>query len=80
MGEQTETNSVLTPLGCVHTNRFEFSRVPVKSLDAACFIFVRLQCSGVTEEIDVEWPILLVKDHEAIYDASRREHRNRVLL
>ena len=28
--------------------------------------------------MDVEKLILLVKDHEAIYDASRCEHRNRV--
>jgi len=34
----------------------------------------------VTDEMDVEKLILLVKDHEAIYDASRCEHRNRVLL
>jgi len=34
----------------------------------------------VTEEIDVEKLILLVKDHEAIYDASRCEHRNCVLF
>ena len=31
------------------------------------------------EEMDVQKLILLVKDHEAIYDASRFEHRNRVL-
>jgi hypothetical protein len=30
--------------------------------------------------MDVEKLILLVKDHEAIYDASRFEHRNGVLL
>jgi rRNA pseudouridine-1189 N-methylase Emg1 (Nep1/Mra1 family) len=29
------------------------------------------------EEMDVEKFILLVKDHEAIFDASRCEHRNR---
>jgi hypothetical protein len=29
------------------------------------------------EEMDVEKLILLVKDHEAIFDASRCEHRNR---
>ena len=52
----------------------------VKSLDTACFIFVRLQWSGVTEEMDVEKLILLVKDHGAIYKASRCEQRNRVLL
>jgi len=31
------------------------------------------------EEVDAEKLILLVKDPEAIYDASRCEHRNRVL-
>jgi len=30
--------------------------------------------------MDVEKHILLLKDHEAIYDASRCERRNRVLL
>jgi hypothetical protein len=30
--------------------------------------------------MDVEKFLLLVKDQEAIYDASRCEHRNRVLL
>jgi len=30
--------------------------------------------------MDVEKLIVLVKDHEAIYDASRCEHRNSVLL
>jgi hypothetical protein len=29
------------------------------------------------EEMDVEKLILLEKDHEAIFDASRCEHRNR---
>ena len=29
------------------------------------------------EEMDVEKLILLVKDHEAIFDVSRCEHRNR---
>jgi hypothetical protein len=29
------------------------------------------------EEMNVEKLILLVKDHEAIFDASRCEHRNR---
>ena len=55
------------------------------SLDAACSIFVsQTQLIGhdgcyLEEEMDVEKLILLVKDHEAIYDASRCEHRNRVL-
>jgi hypothetical protein len=35
---------------------------------------------GGTEEMDVEKLILLVKDHEKIYDASRSEYRNRFLL
>jgi hypothetical protein len=46
----------------------------------ASFSSVRLQWSGGTEEMDVEKLILLVKDHEKIYDASRYEYRNRVLL
>ena len=57
----------------------------VMRLDATCSIFVsqtpvigRDGCC-LEKEIDVEELILLVKDHEAIYDASRREHRNRVL-
>jgi len=57
----------------------------VKSLDAACSIFAsqtlmigRDGCYLV-EEMDVEKLVRLVKDHEAIYDASRCEHRNRVL-
>jgi ribulose kinase len=55
----------------------------VKSLDAACSIFVRhtlvTERDGYyfEEEMDVEKLILLVKDHEAIFDASRCEHRNR---
>ena len=36
----------------------------VKSPDAVCFIFVRLQWSGVMEEMDVQKLILLIKDHE----------------
>jgi hypothetical protein len=32
------------------------------------------------EEMDVEKLILLVKDNEAIYDASRCEHQNHILL
>jgi hypothetical protein len=54
----------------------------VKSLDAACSIFVsqalvigRGGCY-LEEEMDVEKLILLVKDHEPIFDASRCEHRN----
>jgi ribulose kinase len=55
----------------------------VKRLDAACSIFVsqthvigRDGCY-LEEEMDVEKLILLVKDHEANFDASRCEHRNR---
>ena len=74
------------PRQCVHPSRVESSRVTrVKSLDAACSIFVsqtlvigRDGCY-LEEEMNVEKLILLVKDHEAIYDASRCEHRNRVL-
>jgi len=57
----------------------------VRSLDAACSVFVsqtlvigRDGCY-LEEEMDVEKLILLVKDHEAIFDASRCEHRNRDL-
>jgi len=53
----------------------------VKSLDAACSIFVRLIIVRdgwyLLQEMDVERLILLVKDHETIFDASRCEHRNR---
>ena len=49
----------------------------VKSLGAACSIFVsqtlvigHVGCY-LEEEMDVEKLIILVKDHEAIYDASR---------
>ena len=55
------------------------------SLDAACSIFVsqtlviRRDGCCLEEEMDVEKNILLVKDHEAIYNVSRCEHRNRVL-
>jgi len=55
----------------------------VKSLDAVCSIFVsqtlligRDGCY-LEEEMGVERLILLVKDHEEIFDASRCEHRNR---
>ena len=69
----------------VHTSRE--SRVEshescwVKSLDASCFIFVS-QTPVIRRDgkNDVEKLIVLVKDHEAIYDASRCEHRNRFLL
>jgi len=55
------------------------------SLDAACSIFVSLTLvigrdgCYLEEEMDVGRRILLVKNHEAIYDASRCGHRNRVL-
>ena len=57
----------------------------VKSLDAACSIFVsqtlvigRDGCY-LEEEMGTEKLILLLKNHEAIYDALRCEHRNGVL-
>ena len=55
----------------------------VTSLDAACSLFVSQTLvigrdGYLEEEIDVEKFILLVKDHEAIYYASRCEHRNRI--
>ena len=55
----------------------------VKSLDAACSIFVSqtlvIGSDGyyLEEEMDVEKLIILVKDHEAIFDDSRCEHWNR---
>ena len=78
------------PRQCLHTSRVESSRVdshescPVKSLDATCSIFVQTLVIGrdgcyLEEEMDVEKLILLVKDHEAIDDVLRCEHRNRVL-
>jgi len=74
------------PLRSVQTSRVEsHESCRVMSLDAACSIFVsQTQLIGhdgcyLEEEMDVEKLILLVKDHEAIYDASRCEHRNRVL-
>jgi len=75
------------PRQCVHTSRVESSRVELghMSLDAACSIFVsqtlvigRDSCC-LEEEMDVEKLILLVKDHEEIYDSSRCEHGNRVV-
>ena len=73
------------------SSRVESSRVEshescrAKSLDVACSIVVsgtlvigRDGCC-LEEEMDVEKLILLVKEHEAIYNASRCEHRNRVL-
>ena len=56
-----------------------------KSLDATCSIFVSqtlvIGHDGcyLEEEMDAKKLILLVKDHEAIYDALRCEHGNRVL-
>ena len=55
------------PQQCVGTH--QQSRVEshescrVKSLDATCFIFVRLKWSGWTKEMGVEKRILLVKDY-----------------
>jgi hypothetical protein len=46
----------------------------------ALFSSVRLQSSGVMEEMDVEELILLVKDFNAIYDAWHCEHRKSVLI
>ena len=75
----------------VESSRVESSQVEshescrVTSLDAACSIFVsqtpvigRDGCY-LEEEMDVEKFFPLVKDQEAIYDASRCAHRNRVL-
>jgi hypothetical protein len=70
------------PLWCVHTSRVKSSHT---SLDATRSIFVsqtlvigRDGCY-LEEEMDAEKLILLVKDHEAIYDASHCEHGNRFL-
>jgi hypothetical protein len=65
------------PRQCVHTSLAE-SRV----FDAACSIFVSqtlvIGRDGwyLEEEMVVE-KLILVTDHEAIFDASRSEHRNR---
>ena len=74
------------PWQCVHTSRVESREsCQVKSLDVACSIFVsqtlviRHDGCYLEEEMDVEKLVLLVKDHEAIYDTSRCEHRNRIL-
>jgi len=52
----------------------------VTCLDTASSLFVSqtlmIERDGC-QEMDVEKLILLVKDHEAIFDASRFEHRNR---
>jgi len=72
------------PRQCVHTSRVEsHGSCRVKSLDAACSIFVsqalvigRGGCC-LAEKMDIEKLILLVKDHEAIFNASRCDHRNR---
>ena len=77
------------PRQCVHASRVESSRAEshescrVKRLNAACSIFVsqtlvigRDGCY-LEEEMDMEKLILLVTDHEEIFDASRCEHRNR---
>jgi hypothetical protein len=55
------------------------------TLDAACSLFVSQtlvighEGCYLQEEMDAEKLILLVKDHESIYDASRCEHGDRVL-
>ena len=92
---QTHKDAVVTPWltfngrrGSAYTPA-ESSRVQshescrVKSLDAACSIFVsqtlvigRDGCY-LEEEMGVEKLILLVKGHEEIFDTSRCEHRNR---
>jgi len=77
---------IMQPRQCVQTSRVEsHESCRVKSLDAAYSTFVsqtlvigRDGCC-LEEEMDVEKLILLVKDHEAIHDVSRCEHRNRVL-
>ena len=73
--------SAYTPAESSRVQSHESCRV--KSIDAACSIFVsqtlvigRDGCY-LEEERDVEKFILLVKDHEEIFDASRCEHRNR---
>ena len=68
------------PRPCVHTSRVESSLASLAEsrvlIPHASFSSFRLQWSGVTEEMDVETLILWVKDHDAIYDAPRCEHRN----
>ena len=55
----------------------------VTSLDAACSVFISqtlvIGPGGhcLAENMDIEKFILLVKDHEAIFDTSRCDHRNR---
>ena len=73
--------SAYTPAESSRVESHESCRV--KSLDAACSIFVSLTIvigrdgCYFEEEMDVEKLILLAKDHEEIFDASRCEHRNR---
>jgi len=52
----------------------------VKRFDAASSVFISQNPVIGRDERNVDKIILLVKDHEAINDASRCEHRNRVLL
>jgi hypothetical protein len=66
--------SAYTPAELSRVEPHESCRI--KSPDAACFIFV-CQTPAIVrggfyleEEIDVVKLILLIKDHEAIYDAS----------
>ena len=74
--------SAYTPAESSRVESHESCRV--KSLDAACFIFVSqtlvIGRDGwyLQEEMGVEKLNLLVKDHEEIYDASRCEQWNRV--
>jgi len=72
--------SAYTPAELSQVESHESCRVT--SLDVACSIFAsqtlvigRDGCC-LEEEMDLEKLILLVKDHEAIFDASRCEHRN----
>jgi hypothetical protein len=76
---------------CVHANTVESNRVqssPTSLAESRVLIphvstsSVGLQWSGVLTDIErwemnVERLILLVRDHQAIYDASHCEHRNR---
>jgi hypothetical protein len=70
---------------CVPTSRVESREsCRVKSLDAACSLFVSLtlviRADGCyfALEMYVEKFILLVKGHQAICDACHSEHRNRL--
>ena len=72
------------PRQCVHTSRVKSSHTSLAEsrvvMPHASFSSVRLWWSGGTEEMDVEKFLLLMKNQEAIYNASRCENRNRFLL